>query len=228
MIHPRYYEMLLEMVPEEYLREAKKQSMEKQSLAKQVKKGRLEYAERLVKLLFFGSISIFTLSMIPSRSESHALPMPAPVTSELDQQYLRNIEQTAKLELKLQHVAAATGYILDHLNSEQGSPALPTPRIVTSSADTSSEDTSGKDTSSGGIVAAQQTRRGNYNRVTLCKVSVPKANLRSGPGLTYAPLMTVGAGSELVVEEQRGDWLRVVTPTSERAWIAKEVVQQLN
>ena len=223
MIHPRYYEMLLEMVPEEYLQEAKKQSMEKQSmekqsLAKQVKKGRLEYAERLVKLLFFGSISIFTLSMIPSRSESHALPMPAPVTSELDQQYLRNIEQTAKLELKLQHVAAATGYILDHLNSEQGSPALPTPSI----------DTSSGGTSSGGIVAAQQTRRANYNRVTLCKVSVPKANLRSGPGLTYAPLMTVGAGSELVVEEQRGDWLRVVTPTSERAWVAKEVVQQLN
>lgn len=55
-------------------------------------------------------------------------------------------------------------------------------------------------------------------------VSVDKANLRTGPGLSHSPLMEVAKGSRLVVEKREGEWLRVIAPNGNRAWVSSSVI----
>ena len=59
----------------------------------------------------------------------------------------------------------------------------------------------------------------------IATVVVPKANLRTGPGLNNSPLMTVIRGTRLAVEIRKGEWYRVVTPTGARAWVSGEVIE---
>ena len=56
-----------------------------------------------------------------------------------------------------------------------------------------------------------------------CRITVPKANLRIGPGKSYSALMAVAEGTELLVEEDREGWLRVIAPSGEAAWVSKAV-----
>lgn len=57
----------------------------------------------------------------------------------------------------------------------------------------------------------------------LARVQPSRLNLRAGPGTNYAPIMTVGAGTVLVVEEDSpGDWSRVVAPNGARAYAQRD------
>lgn len=60
--------------------------------------------------------------------------------------------------------------------------------------------------------------------VVIVQVTVPKAVLRSGPGVENSAVMTVTKGSRLTVEERRGSWYRVVSPNGGRAFISSDVV----
>ncbi len=53
--------------------------------------------------------------------------------------------------------------------------------------------------------------------VTVAKDSV---NLRSGPGTTYGVVGMVGRGTNLNVLDQSGDWMKVLTPGGQTAWVA--------
>ena len=59
-----------------------------------------------------------------------------------------------------------------------------------------------------------------------CRVSVPKAFLRVGPGKTFAPLMAVAEGATLLIEVDNGEWLQVVSPTGQSAWVSRDVVSE--
>lgn len=56
-------------------------------------------------------------------------------------------------------------------------------------------------------------------------VTVPKANLRAGPGLNTSAVMAVSRGTELLVDTVEGPWLRVFAPNGERLWVAREIVE---
>lgn len=60
--------------------------------------------------------------------------------------------------------------------------------------------------------------------VPVVEVMVSAANLRSGPGVDNSTVMTVSQGSRLTVEEKRGEWYRVVTPTGSRAFVRADLV----
>lgn len=59
----------------------------------------------------------------------------------------------------------------------------------------------------------------------IVEVIKDKVNLRAGPGREHAPIMQVSKGTRLVVEERKGDWLRVITPTESRAYVVNSVVK---
>lgn len=57
----------------------------------------------------------------------------------------------------------------------------------------------------------------------LARVMAQRLNLRAGPGTNHAPIMTVSAGTILVVEDLTlGDWVRVVAPNGARAYAQRE------
>ena len=56
-----------------------------------------------------------------------------------------------------------------------------------------------------------------------CRIAVPKANLRIGPGKNYSALMAVAEGTELLVDGEHDEWLRVIAPSGEAAWVSKAV-----
>lgn len=58
----------------------------------------------------------------------------------------------------------------------------------------------------------------------VASVSANKVYLRTGPGIEHSPLMAVKNGSRLIVEEDAGEWLRVIAPSGERAWVKGELV----
>ena len=60
--------------------------------------------------------------------------------------------------------------------------------------------------------------------VMVIQITSDKANLRSGPGEEYAPVMQVERGMQLTVETQEGEWYRVITPTGTRAYVRQDVV----
>ena len=49
--------------------------------------------------------------------------------------------------------------------------------------------------------------------------------LRSGPGKNYSALMAVAEGTELIVDGEQDDWIRVISPTGELAWVSRQVVE---
>lgn len=55
-------------------------------------------------------------------------------------------------------------------------------------------------------------------------ITVPAANLRTGPGREYPVVMRVSQGMRLVIEEYRDGWYSVTAPTGERVWVAGEVL----
>lgn len=55
-------------------------------------------------------------------------------------------------------------------------------------------------------------------------VSAPRANLRQGPGEESKVLMNVAQGSRLLVEETKGEWLKVYAPNGSEAWIRRDLV----
>lgn len=60
--------------------------------------------------------------------------------------------------------------------------------------------------------------------VMVIQITADKANLRSGPGDEYAPVMQVERGMRMTVETQEGEWYRVITPTGGRAYVRNDVV----
>jgi hypothetical protein len=64
--------------------------------------------------------------------------------------------------------------------------------------------------------------------VLTVRVMEDKVNIRTGPGEEHGPLMTVQRGTELIVEDKKGDWYRVVTPTDTRGYIRTDVVVELD
>lgn len=64
----------------------------------------------------------------------------------------------------------------------------------------------------------------NNNNLQVVTVSVPKANLRLGPGTEHGILMALSEGVRLLVEQSEGSWLRVIAPSGERAWVSQTVV----
>ncbi len=73
-------------------------------------------------------------------------------------------------------------------------------------------------------VSTSRQEHKKANTTLIATVTVPKANLRTGPGLNNSPLMSVKKNSRLVVEKQLNGWYRVVTPEGTRAWISASVV----
>ena len=73
-------------------------------------------------------------------------------------------------------------------------------------------------------VSSTRKEHKNANSTLIATVTVPKANLRTGPGMNNSPLMSVKKNSRLVVEKQLDGWYRVVTPEGTRAWISSSVV----
>jgi hypothetical protein len=64
--------------------------------------------------------------------------------------------------------------------------------------------------------------------VVTVEVVVPKAVLRTGPGEEHSSLMEIQRGSVLVVEAREGDWLRVVSPKGQRAFIRSDLTVELD
>jgi hypothetical protein len=54
----------------------------------------------------------------------------------------------------------------------------------------------------------------------IATVSVPKVDLRVGPGKEHSPLMQLSKGARLAVEARKGDWYRVFAPNGQRAWVS--------
>jgi len=51
-----------------------------------------------------------------------------------------------------------------------------------------------------------------------------KANVRSGPGMTFEILFTIGKGIPFKVLEKRGNWLHVEHGDGDRGWIHKALM----
>jgi hypothetical protein len=64
--------------------------------------------------------------------------------------------------------------------------------------------------------------------VVTVEVIVPKATLRTGPGEEHSSLMEIQRGSILVVEAREGEWLRVVSPKGQRAYIRSDLAVELD
>ena len=61
------------------------------------------------------------------------------------------------------------------------------------------------------------------NDLPLARVTSTRLNLRAGPGTNHAPLMTVSAGTILVVEDtSQAPWVRVVAPNGARAYALRD------
>lgn len=58
-----------------------------------------------------------------------------------------------------------------------------------------------------------------------CRIAVAKAVLRTGPGKDFSPLLTLAQDSELLVEDEAAEWLQVIAPTGQKAWVSKQVVK---
>ncbi len=56
------------------------------------------------------------------------------------------------------------------------------------------------------------------------RVTVPKAFLREGPGKNFSVVTTLPETTELLVQEEVADWLQVISPTGEKAWISTAIV----
>lgn len=54
----------------------------------------------------------------------------------------------------------------------------------------------------------------------LATVIVDKIYLRTGPGKSNSPLVSVTKGTKLLVETRQGEWYRVITPAGARAWVS--------
>lgn len=72
--------------------------------------------------------------------------------------------------------------------------------------------------------AAPQPLPGTNAPFLISTVSAPRANLREAPGEDSRALMNVTQGSRLLVEEQKGQWLKVYAPNGMEAWIRKDLV----
>jgi len=59
------------------------------------------------------------------------------------------------------------------------------------------------------------------------KVTVPKANLRTGPGKKHGVVTQIAKGVVLSAESRSGSWFRVLDPTGKRAFISDDVVRLL-
>lgn len=57
-------------------------------------------------------------------------------------------------------------------------------------------------------------------------VVVPKANLRAKANIQSETIAEIGAGTQLVIETVNKDWLGVVAPSGERAWIRMDLVKK--
>lgn len=55
-------------------------------------------------------------------------------------------------------------------------------------------------------------------------ITAAKANLRIEPKIDSPVLMVIGNSSKVVVEGSEGDWYRVTTPSGEKAYVAKSIV----
>ena len=72
--------------------------------------------------------------------------------------------------------------------------------------------------------AASQSSPGTQAPLGVSTVSAPRANLRQGPGEETQVLMNVAQGSRLLIEETKGEWLKVYAPNGSEAWIRKDLV----
>ena len=53
-------------------------------------------------------------------------------------------------------------------------------------------------------------------------VAVPRVKMRAGPGITYRTVGDLDVGTRLKVQGSEGDWLKVASTLSTRAWIQAE------
>lgn len=102
---------------------------------------------------------------------------------------------TALPEPRLEDRFSKIGAVLDYLVSQRPAPMTP----------------------------MDQDESDTLNESDVATVIVDKANLRSGPGKEYPAIMAISKGTRLLVEEQQKDWFRVVAPTGESLWVAREV-----
>ncbi|HIJ78430.1 MAG: SH3 domain-containing protein [Desulfobulbaceae bacterium] len=58
----------------------------------------------------------------------------------------------------------------------------------------------------------------------MVSVTLPKVNMRSGPGEKYPILWELGKGFPLKVEERKGNWLKVSDFENDVGWIYKKLV----
>jgi hypothetical protein len=62
----------------------------------------------------------------------------------------------------------------------------------------------------------------------LLQVSVPRANVRSGPGTGHAIVVTLEEGHRLIELDRRGNWIEVgITERGEIGWIYDTLVEQV-
>jgi len=62
------------------------------------------------------------------------------------------------------------------------------------------------------------------NRPQAVKVSADVANLRGGPGISYAKLARLKLGATVTLIERSSDWFRVETAAGKTGWMAREVL----
>jgi len=75
------------------------------------------------------------------------------------------------------------------------------------------------------LAAATPTK--SSSRDLRVKVTVPKANLRTGPGKKHGVVTQIAKGVVLSAESRSGSWYRVLDPTGKRAFISSDVVRVL-
>jgi len=109
------------------------------------------------------------------------------------------------------------------LGNNTGRPE-PTPRIDQAARDRALERT--------GREAGEETLRGKNvdlgSDVMVVEVLGSRVALRSGPSPDDSEVMPVGKGTRLTVEERSGDWYRVITPNSNRAYIRSDMVRVIS
>lgn len=59
----------------------------------------------------------------------------------------------------------------------------------------------------------------------IATVTVERANLRSGPSMDAAQTLNVPRGARLMVVGALGDWVQVLSPSGDVAWVSKDVVR---
>lgn len=169
---------------------------------KRVETGGSKFARNLGYLGVFLSGMLFSFSII-SGPEPTSAAMPSvevkriPIVERIRVERHRHLRRVKEVEVNIQRIAKVLTYLHGAITEAVGEPSdMSDPQL-------------NKDQPSA-----------HPPTVT---VIVPKANLRVAPDINSEAIAAVSEGTQLLLETAVGEWLGVVAPSGERAWIRSDL-----